>query len=40
MGVVIFCEDQLTGESVALKTFKPEILHDRVNRLRFYAGSL
>ncbi len=35
MGVVIFCEDQLTGESVALKTFKPEILHDRVNRLRF-----
>lgn len=35
MAVVYFCHDSETGQPVALKTFKPEILHKRVDRLRF-----
>lgn len=35
MGVVFFCHDTLAHSDVVLKTFKPDILNHRTDRLRF-----
>lgn len=35
MGMIIFCEDQLEHKKVALKTFHPDFLSSRFERMRF-----